>query len=121
MARRPKPQAKSVPEFIRKQKPKYRTIMLRVRRSVRRAAPRLSEQLKWGWPSYLRDKKFVCFIYVIGGHVNLGFRQGKYLKDPERFLRGTGKAMRHMKFRKPADVNSRVISRFVRQAYALAS
>ena len=38
-------------------------------------------------------------IAVYAKHMNVGFNQGAFLDDPDGLLEGTGKAIRHVKFR----------------------
>lgn len=57
----------------------------------------------WG---HGRAKMSESYAYAIPhkAHVNLGFFQGASLPDPEGRLDGTGKALRHVKLRAPADL-----------------
>jgi hypothetical protein len=60
------------------------------------------------------------YAYVMpqGGHVNLGFYQGATLADPHGLLEGTGKAMRHVKVRSPADLERPALRALVAAAVA---
>lgn len=42
----------------------------------------------------------ICYIKPLKDSVNLGFFHGANLNDPARLLQGTGKLLRHIKFRK---------------------
>src|SRR5688572_33478746 len=47
----------------------------------------------------------ICNISVFARHVTLGFPRGKDLNDPAGVLRGTGKAMRHMRLQTLSDLD----------------
>ena len=49
-------------------------------------------------------------------HVNLGFPRGATLPDPGRVLEGEGKAMRHIKFRSPDELERPFVRRYIRTA-----
>jgi len=66
-------------------------------------------QLGWGLVTYKSDTVF-CAIAPHKRWVNLQFHQGVNLPDPQNRLEGTGKAMRHIKIRTPADVDDAVVS-----------
>ena len=51
-----------------------------------------------------RSKESFCYIAAASRHVNLGFLRGADLRDPHNILRGTGKQMRHIQIKKPADL-----------------
>ncbi len=44
-----------------------------------------------------------CYIAPQSKYVNLGFNHGTSLSDPEELLKGTGKALRHVKVYQIAD------------------
>ncbi len=52
------------------------------------------------------------------GHVNLGFCRGAALSDPAGVMEGTGRAMRHIKFRSRADLERPFVADYVRRAFA---
>ncbi|MGH7698563.1 MAG: DUF1801 domain-containing protein, partial [Candidatus Dormibacteria bacterium] len=45
----------------------------------------------------------LAYLAVASWHVSLGFTHGSALPDPHHLLEGTGKRMRHVKFRNPDD------------------
>jgi hypothetical protein len=61
-------------------------------------------------------KDGICYIGVIKDHVNLGFVRGSELADPARILEGTGKQMRHIKFRNISDVDRPAIRAYLQEA-----
>lgn len=63
-----------------------------------------------------RMKDNICLIVVYRAHANLLFPRGVDLKDPGRLLEGSGKAMRHVKMRTPADVDRPGVRQLIAQA-----
>jgi hypothetical protein len=51
-------------------------------------------------------------------HVNLGFYYGAALPDPAGLLEGTGKAMRHVKVRSPAETDDEALRQLLQEALA---
>jgi hypothetical protein len=47
----------------------------------------------------------VFYVAAHTAHVNLGLMGGSDLPDPEGIMEGTGKRLRHVKLRKPEDVD----------------
>ena len=64
-------------------------------------------------------KDNICLIVVYRDHVNLLFPRGADLKDPRGLLEGTGKAMRHVKFRSAADLERPFVRPLIRAAAPL--
>jgi hypothetical protein len=57
-----------------------------------------------------------AYISVQNAYVNLGFYHGTSLRDPGGLLKGTGKKLRHVKIRGPADVKNVAIIALLREA-----
>jgi len=57
------------------------------------------------------------YVNVFKSHVNVGFYNGAFLKDPARLLEGTGKRMRHVKLKPGTDINSSALSALIRNSY----
>jgi hypothetical protein len=63
----------------------------------------------------------ITHIAVYAKHANLGFNDGATLTDPSRVLSGSGSRIRHVTFRRVADVESAAwIEDYVREAVAAA-
>ncbi len=67
-----------------------------------------------------RVKDGVLHIAVYAGHVNLGFNHGAALADPLGTLKGTGKQIRHLTIKTPADLERPEIRSYIRRARKLA-
>ena len=63
-----------------------------------------------------RMKDNICLIVVYPDHVNLMFPRGVDLNDSKGLLEGSGKAMRHVKMRSPADTGRPGVRELIRQA-----
>ena len=72
----------------------------------------------WKIPSFDLNGP-LCFYMVAKEHVVFGFMRGAILRDPARLLEGTGKYLRHVKLRTPADVRRPQVQALVKQAAAL--
>ena len=79
--------------------PTQRGTLVALRRLVRAVAPEAVEEIKWNRPCYSNAKGMFCYLHSTPSYATLGFQHGAALADPERILEGTGKDMRHIKFR----------------------
>ncbi len=68
-----------------------------------------------------RFKNAFCYIVAYNGHVNLGFPKGAELPDKKKLLEGDGKGHRHIKIKKPADLNKPYLRTFLRAAFLNAA
>jgi hypothetical protein len=57
-----------------------------------------------------------CHIVTYSSHVNLGFNRGALLHDPNRFLQGTGKLIRHITIRKENELDRPFVRRYLQAA-----
>ena len=58
----------------------------------------------------------ICYVAPYRRHVNLGFHRGVDLDDPQRLLRGTGKAMRHVQIKKLSELDRPELRHLLAQA-----
>jgi hypothetical protein len=72
----------------------------------------------YGFSDRLRDGVFHVAIY--SKHVNLGFNEGATLDDPLGILEGSGKQIRHIPIRTPADLARPEIRTYIRRARQVA-
>lgn len=73
------------------------------------------EELKWKMPNYSLNK-LVCYLQKSKSHVTIGFQQGAHLDDPNGWLLGTGKDMRHIKFALSEKIDTEKVKFLVEQA-----
>lgn len=59
-----------------------------------------------------------AYISVQSSHVNLGFYHGASLSDPANLLKGTGKALRHIKIHDASSTRDPQVVNLLRQAIA---
>lgn len=90
-----------VDEYIEKQKPPQKEICEKLRKIILKTFPKINEEMKMGVPWY--EGKY----YIVGlkESVNLGFSvNGLSEKDKDSF-KGTGKSMRHLKFKQTGEID----------------
>ena len=68
----------------------------------------------YGTSEKLSDGIFHIAVYARGA--NLGFNDGATLDDPKRILEGSGNRIRHIKIRKPEDLERRELRAYIRRA-----
>ena len=64
-------------------------------------------------------KGLVCGLALQRTYVNLMFARGAELPDPTGLLEGAGKRARHVKLRRPEDVNDPAVAALLRATLAL--
>ena len=104
--------------------PEVQAIAKRVRALV---FERMPDAVEWidlgnGLGAYGTEKKMSALLFAIiphKAHVNLQFADGVELDDPDGLVEGTGKRIRHVKFRSLPDVDRASARRLVDQQIAL--
>ena len=98
-----------VEEYVKKLDSPRREIVQRLRATILKMLPNISEEVKMGVPWY--GGKF--YIVAFRDHVNLGFSvQG--LSEPEKNLfKGKGDLMRHLKFYSPMELDEKKVGELV--------
>ncbi len=77
----------------------------------------VNEQLHDGCPTACIQEAAVGYVNVYKTHVNVGFFNGAFLKDPAQLLEGQGKRMRHVKIHPDEDLDSNALAELIRAAY----
>ena len=103
-------------KYLADQAPKNRSIIRALRKFVKRIAPQLQESVKWGNGCWVKGKVPVSYVYSGRDHVQFGFFRGSALRDPRGLLNGEGKFVRHLKVRKPSDIDESAFGALLRQA-----
>jgi hypothetical protein len=101
----------TVDDFLAAYSPTVRDLALQLRALIRRVMPKTIEQidLPANMITYGLDRSYgglVCGITPQHAHVSLVFANGVALPDTEHLLEGTGKQVRHLKIRLPADIEA---------------
>ena len=102
-------------ELVSELDPELRQIFQRLRSFVKREAPQLAEQVKWGGLCWM-GKSVVCYAHAVGDRADFGFFKGVMLKDPHGILEGDGKFLRHIKVRALSDVREPQFAGLLAQA-----
>lgn len=106
----------SFDEYLADQPPKNRSIIRALRKFVKHVAPELEESVKWGNGCWLKGKVPIAYVYSAPDYVQFGFLRGSALKDPKKLLEGKGQYVRHIKVRKPSDIDEAAFRALLRQA-----
>ena len=102
--------------YVADREPWQKAILKKLRAFVKKTAPSLEESVKYGNGCWLKGKAFVAYVYSAPDHVQFGFVRGSSFKDPKRLLEGKGAWVRHVKLRKPADLDAGAFTPLLRQA-----
>lgn len=86
-----------------------------VRQVILKALPKLDEVVKWGHLVYEGDR-MICSIMVHKKHINLQIWRGAEIDDPEGFLEGGGKSMRHVKIHSEEEIKEDYFKMLLKQA-----
>jgi hypothetical protein len=117
-------------EQLKKLTPSVRSIVQAARRTVRAAAPGVTETTSqsqpprsktymWKMVRYKIDSRDVVGIGAFTGHASLVFYRGRELEDGSGLLQGGGKDARFITLRAPADAERPAVARMVRKAFKL--
>ena len=121
MATKPPPE---LLEFLSGSDPTVRSLALRLRTIVVGEMAPCHEYIFWmrtkvvllyGSSDRVIDDN-ICFISVFARHVDLAFKRGADLDDPDGILEGAGKGMRHIKVKASADLARAAIRSLLRQS-----
>lgn len=85
-------------------------MLKRLRSIILGMFPDLKEEMKMGVPWYGGS----FYLVALKDHVNMGFCLGGSLKKHEKDLEGSGKYMRHIKFRSLGDIDEGKIVKLMR-------
>ncbi len=91
-----------IENFLKYAHPKLHEIVLELRNLVFSTVPHATENIRNdGLVYYFADlggpvNAGICGIALRAGHVRLYFTQGAFIPDPQRLLKGSGKAMRYI-------------------------
>jgi hypothetical protein len=100
---------KEVKDYISKQKSPQKEICEVLRKIIIKTFPKIEEEIKLGVLWYGK-------FYIVGlkDSVNLGFSVEGLSKDDKNNFKGTGKLMRHLKFKEVREIDERTIVRLLK-------
>ncbi|MFI5283370.1 MAG: DUF1801 domain-containing protein [Candidatus Dormibacterales bacterium] len=88
---------------------------------VYRSVPPRSSSTMWKIVRYAVGGEYVLGIGTFTNHATMFFYRGRELDEAAILLRGTGKDMRSITLRSPADAESATVKRLVRRAFKLGA
>jgi hypothetical protein len=125
-------QERSLPAQLRALPAPVRAIVQAARRAVKEAAPDAvevgcamtqprSKSMMWKLCRYGKegDEGYVAAIGAFANHASIFFSRGAELDDGS--LEGSGKQLRYVTLRTPADAESALVKRLVRKAFRLGT
>lgn len=122
MAAKRKDLGAPVDSYFAQQPPEKRALLEKLRALVAKGVPDADASIKWGVPFYQRNGKNVCSLAAFKEHVGINFfASPAVLADPGKKLEGEGKGMRMLKVRRPEDVDSASILRWLKATVAASS
>ena len=94
-----------VTNYIKDAPHPQRAIMETIRKLIHESIENVVEEYKWSRPVFKKNRDF-AYLQTNKNHVNLGFYSHfEKLNDPDQILQGSGKTMRHIKFKQETDIN----------------
>ncbi len=108
-----KPFDKKVSDYIQKAPATQAEIMEQLRQLIHDAVPGTTEAIKWGFPVFTKAKNYAYFR-TTQKHITLGFYNTEKIDDRDNLLEGTGEALRHIKIKKPADVDEQLLAKWLK-------
>ena len=122
MAAKRKDLGAPVDSYFAQQPPEKRALLEKLRALVAKGVPDADASIKWGVPFYQRNGKNVCSLAAFKEHVGINFfASPAVLADPDKKLEGEGKTMRMLKVRRPEDIDSASILRWLKATVAANS
>ncbi|WP_432525355.1 DUF1801 domain-containing protein [Serratia sp. BFP-2025] len=95
-------------------------IVQQVRRAAATSGDGVTESVKYGGIMF-SHRQFFCGVFAYRNHVTVEFGHGYRLTDRHHQLEGSGQYRRHIKLHSPAEVKSKHLADYIKQAYALAA
>ena len=93
---------KEINDYIKKQKSPQKEICQELRRFILETLPGAKEEMKWGAPVFYEGK---FYIGAFKNSVNLGFSINGLTEEEKKLFEGSGKTMKHIKFRSLQDID----------------
>jgi hypothetical protein len=111
--------------FFASATPAVQALCLHLLRLVREELPGSEEIVFEGWKNVSfgtghsrSDKDLILYIAPLKDSVNLGFYRGTALPDVDQLLKGTGKQLRHVKFKAGEALAEAQVRTLIREARA---
>ena len=98
--------------------PDRHALVQAARKAIHATVPAATERVMYGGCMFSAPRQF-CGVFAYAEHVSVEFGRGCDLDDPHGVLEGQGKLRRHIKLRTVAEVESKHLVDYVRQAWEL--
>jgi hypothetical protein len=105
----------NVNEYLAKQKSPQKEICIKLRKIILKAIPGIEEKMWVGVPWYGK-------FYIVGlkDSVNLGFSVKELSKEEMENFKGSGKVMRHLKFKNIREIDEKIIIKLLKLVHKKA-
>lgn len=104
---------KAVTDYIAQAQPAQIEMLETLRQLMHDAVPGTTEAIKWGFPVFSKTKNYAYFK-PSKQYIRLGFYNTDKIEDRDNVLEGTGKDLRHIKIRKPEDINVPLLKKWLK-------
>lgn len=104
----------AVNEYMASSNAEQQAIMETIITLMRKEVPDATAQIKWGRPVFSKGKDF-AYVKTAKTYLSLGFFNAGRISTQRELLEGTGKDMRHIKLRTAADVDSRLLTQWLKE------
>ncbi len=94
-------------------------IVISLRELVLNIVPNAEEKIKWGGLTFFSGNRPFCGIFAYKKYVSVVFDRGAEILDPDNFLEGNGKNMRHLKIFQQKDISNKKVEYYVDQSFQL--
>jgi len=98
--------------------PEFHPVVAMIRALMQECAPSAQEIISYGIPAY-KANRIIAVISPTKKDITLAFSRGAEFKDKYGLLQGVGKVSKHVKLKKPADVNKDALRYYIKQALEL--
>lgn len=106
-----------VTNYIQKAPPGHREILEQLREIIHCTLKEVDEEYKWSRPVFSKGGREFAYIRDASKHVAIGFYDATNLNDPQGFLEGSGKTMKHTKIRKVENLNKEIVVSWLKQLF----
>ncbi|WP_169944036.1 DUF1801 domain-containing protein [Microbispora sp. H11081] len=100
--------------------PEQQEIVTALRELMAECAPDAAEVIKFGSPAW-QQKKILAIISSSKTHITFAFERGAEFEDAHGLLAGVGKQTRHVKIKKPDQINREALRDYIAQAIKVDS
>ncbi len=105
---------KQITTYIAAASEEQKKIMEILRDIIHQEVPAVVESFKWSRPVFSTDTDFAYFK-IAKNYLTFGVSKFHKIKEHAHLLEGTGKDMRHLKIKKPEDIQPEIIRNWVRE------